>query len=468
MIHFTAIKKIYLSLIESLNNGGAYYFSSLLIGSALISLWWVIINQFDEFDAVTIIFANFIFALVAIFEIFFLNILSQVSLRTSSKRISFLALIMVVTFVAINVFCFALSTLDISLKYSFILSIAIASAASFVYILKSGKRFLFFSMTTLVLLSTSNAYFNSIRNSEKVNQLHALNQYGYKNLYILVFDSLISKNAYKEIYGQEVVSWGEYLNKKGFNVIANANAAGDSTESSFGTIFGFGIYNSDIKMTGQNNPVMRHFKLDGYHNALFTESAYFGTFKGNDLDYLYPHNLMPMGCAFSPKFFLFNACRFIQSSKMQSSTADMFTDFKKTLESRGETEKWMNVVYTWYPGHSPREAEYIYDNGLLTKNWHAMFISKADKSVPVIDSLVDVILKNDANPIILLFGDHGSWNFRGVSNNGGSLVSPALIDEDKYGVTFAIYPKNTCESVFVENYEIKYLLRDILQCGALK
>jgi len=469
VINFRSFREAYFSDLKSFESINVCQFAIFLTGTACVPLWWLILNQLMAFDVATIIFANGVLLFTVVAEILLIIFLCHVVKKFKSKKIMLLMMISVVCFVAANIFCFALSTLDIRLRYSLILSILIALVIFVIYLRNEGKKFLFTFAIALIVISACFATLDFMSRSHEVKQFYDFDQGNKKNLYILVFDSLISSNAYKDIYQQQVSPWESYLDEKGFRVIGNAVAAGDNTLVSFGAVFGFGINSRKIQMTGQNNPVMRHFKLDGYHNSLYTESSYFGTVRGGSLDYLYPHSLVPMGCSFSPKYFLFNACHLLQfSSTVVSSTSNMVADFKKQLELRVKSDKNLTVVYTWYPGHSPREADYLYDGGKLTQKWKSKFISKAGKSVPIIDSLVGAIMKNDPNPVIVLFGDHGSWNYRGVADSGNSSLTPDLIKEDKYGVTFAVFPKNTCEPIFVENYQIKNLIKDVLNCGALK
>jgi hypothetical protein len=77
-------------------------------------------------------------------------------------------------------------------------------------------------------------------------------------------------------------------------------------------------------------------------------------------------------------------------------------------------------------------------------------------------------MSKDHNSVIAVFGDHGSWNYRGVPDTGDSRVSSAMVELDRYGVTFAIYPEEVCSGVFKDRYEIKFLFKDLLNCGALQ
>jgi len=47
-----------------------------------------------------------------------------------------------------------------------------------------------------------------------------------------------------------------------------------------------------------------------------------------------------------------------------------------------------------------------------------------------------------------VFSDHGSHFYRGVSDDGNSIVSSKLKRLDNLGSIFAIYPKDVCSNVF--------------------
>ena len=73
---------------------------------------------------------------------------------------------------------------------------------------------------------------------------------------------------------------------------------------------------------------------------------------------------------------------------------------------------------------------------------------------PFIEKIIDL----DKNAVVAVFSDHGSHFYRGVSDDGNSIVSSKLKRLDNLGSIFAIYPKDVCSNVFKNNYEIIFLL----------
>jgi hypothetical protein len=458
-------QRLAISLVPPLNAKLIIY---LFSGSALIPLWWIIGNEFREFDLTYIVFSNLIAIAAVAIELALVFVLMALTKKWDLRMQRGLILIIMAATITINLFSMGISTLDTRSRYSFIVSAVLAVALLIMSSGKKGQQFLLGFAFFIVFFSSVNGLFLSQKydvhsGSQSLSQVRVdavLN----KNLYVIVFDALVSKNAYNKLYGQDDTPWSQYLTDSEFTVLENAEAAGPDTLSSFKTIFGWGSYSRSVQMTGLKNPVYKYFQQHGYKTAFLNSGGYFGSSRTSSLDYFYPMNSAGQTCSFAPKFFLFNACSNI-SYKVE--LTELLDSVGKHLKDRDSNVKWLTTVYIPYPEHSGLSGEYEFNNAEQASSWKSAFISRVNTALPVIDKVVGEILARDSNSVILVFGDHGSWNFRGIPDEGSANVSSDLIKLDKYGVTFAVYPKNTCSNILKGDYQIKNILKDIVNCGAL-
>jgi hypothetical protein len=447
---------------ENIKSKNLYF---LISGSAFFPLCWLVINESDDFDFFYVLFALVVAFTVTFFQFIFLRFLRKID----AQAFSWFNRVLFISFVALNIWAFALCALDIRLRYSFLLSYLFAFVWIFSFSCVALSRARKFFLISLMFLALTNAIISKYHtlppkiNDDFVKQSSAVGL--NKNVYILVFDSLISSEAYHQIYDSKDPPWLSYLEKNGFRLIEHVESAGDSTLSSFGVLYNFGLFDQHLSMTGKNNRVYEYFINSGYKIAMLSDMGYFGSSKTNSLDYLYPSYGYKSLCAFSPPIFLYNACLLLDNNTGNLDVSHLLHDFDRFLSARSSKKKWFTTVYTWYPGHSPSSNIYQFDGALDTSRWHSTYISSVNSSLPVIDGIVGKVLKHDPNSIILVFGDHGSINFRSVSSNENPTVSENDVYLDRYGVTFAVYPKTLCPDTFRDGYSLKNLFKDFIHCA---
>ena len=63
---------------------------------------------------------------------------------------------------------------------------------------------------------------------------------------------------------------------------------------------------------------------------------------------------------------------------------------------------------------------------------------KIQKSNAHLLEIIDLILKNDNDPLIIITGDHGSWGYRFDLDGHGNEITKSLAFLDKFGVLMAI------------------------------
>lgn len=449
----------------------------LIFYVTILFMAWLLINQINEFDLLTVLFALKILFITLVIEASILSLICL--LRIKYKKYSrFLGVFTVITtliFLGINIFSFALATLDLSHYVSFALSFVIAAIALILYLHLIGRKFLIAFAVSLILIATVNAVNVSVNNRRNMltltSQNEMLTKTYTKNFYIIFFDALVSEKAFKQIYQQSSSpAWVDLFGKKDFRVIGDAISGGEDTWSSFATTFNFGHKNVVVQMTGENNVVYDYFRKAGYKISFLSEANYFGSGKNLNLDYLYPEVNEGKACAFAPKYFLFNACNssWVRSSAPQENSIEaIFNGFRQHINTRDSHAKWLTTMYISYPQHSPGPDEYLYDGGNKALAWRKDYVSRIEGSTILIGKIVDEILKKDGRSVIVILGDHGSWYYRGVPDKGNANIDSDRVKLDKYGVTFAIYPKDICDSSISGEYAAGFIFKDIIKCGAL-
>lgn len=461
-----SLLKRFLGVLESAELKGLIL---SLTGFAMVPLWWVIGNQINEFNVYYILFANTVALGSAVIEAVVVYGLIRFCKGRKVLVWWLLALGSWLILAGVNIWTFGASTLDLKNRYSLFLSLAIAVICWLVTRSSGGKRLLrYFSISIVGVALINGIWVNYLKPSlntysDGKPSLASAGTISKRNIYVLLFDSLVSEDAYRDIYGQDKTPWSSYLRGNNFNVIDNAKAPGDYTQTSFGTLFNFGSYNAFLRMTGSNNPVYQYALDNGYKTAFLADNSFFGVSSGPQLNYLYPSGIANSVCFFAPTYFLLGLCNLFKSDA-GINNQPLLRQVESFIDSRDKNNQWLTTIYVWYPGHSPGVDEYTYDSSDKSLEWNSKFVSNANASTYVIDQVVGAILKNDSDPVIFLMGDHGSWNFRGVDKPSNS-VSKDLLEMDKFGISFAVYPKELCSQYFPERYDTKNLFVDARRCG---
>lgn len=450
----------------------------LLFGSVFTPLWWVLFNYTDEFDPLFMIYSHAISGLAVIIQISIATIGLKIIERWNLPSMRWIFVGFILFVVAANIFCMALSSITLRYRYTALISIGLSIASITLFRFPKGRQFLAVFAAAVITIPIANNIFpknnhssesSLILNATYLPDVSALSA-AKKNLYIVVFDSLLSTKAYREIYNQNQTPWSMQLKNKGFKVVENASSPGRSTAESFGTLLNFGgHFRGSAKGNITGSPVYRYFKSGGYKIAHIT--SYMNLFS-EDGELALQRDVAPVSnyCTLTPRFFLYGVCNFFgdDSSKfIRHDIGEALQALNLHISKINPDEKWLTIIYLWYPGHSPLENEYRFSDPELVKEWSLKFISNSESSGPFIDTAIDQILDGDPNSVVTVFGDHGSYKYRGVPDTGNAQITAKAVELDKYGVTFAIYPKKACEIFLIDEYQIKKLFLDLLRCNAL-
>lgn len=87
----------------------------------------------------------------------------------------------------------------------------------------------------------------------------------------------------------------------------------------------------------------------------------------------------------------------------------------------------------------------------------------------MITGLTDKIIRQDEDPIIIVFGDHGARLTRGMSTDPGdypnnSGYSYEDVIKERFGVTIAVYPDDFCRDGLRDNISTLVIARAVIKC----
>jgi hypothetical protein len=293
-------------------------------------------------------------------------------------------------------------------------------------------------------------------------------------VYLIGFDALLSKAAFNRLLGLpgEPV-WNDTLNSLGFNVVADAIAAGNATRPSFHNLLNLGT-GINVEDPGkfftrvEMNPAYKAFDDAGYQVQFLSGTSYFGTGIGKTIEHFYPTELSGF-CNFIPQSFGILMCRkpvrkFVRKLMGESiDQSDLESHFLERIEVNQKQSNWVTFAYILSPGHTPAYGEYRHDNLEARKKYTSVFQIKSTETSSHITKIVSSILYRQPKAIIIVFGDHGAWITRGAED-GKSPYTQKDIELDQFGITFASYPSEFCSEHFVQGYRAERLVPDLLEC----
>ena len=293
-------------------------------------------------------------------------------------------------------------------------------------------------------------------------------------IYLIGFDALISKAAFDHFLGLpgEPV-WNATLKDLGFNVIADAIAAGNATRPSFHNLLNLGN-GVDVENPGkffsriELNPAYKVFDEAGYQVQFLSSTSYFGAGIGKSIAHFYPSSLSGF-CDFIPQSFGILMCRrpvrkFLRNLMGEFAEPNALEQhFLERIEITKHQPNWITVAYLLSPGHTPSYGEYRFDDVVAKQKYISNFQVKSIEASAKINKIVSSILYSQPEAIIIVFGDHGAWMTRGAEL-GKSPYTKEEIDLDQLGITFAAYPSDFCSKHFKKGYRVEKLVPNLMDC----
>ena len=290
-----------------------------------------------------------------------------------------------------------------------------------------------------------------------------------RNIYLIFYDALVSRDALQKLYGTVQVPHLEALEELGFRVYDGVSADQLTLQSFARIISGNPLqpYPSVDSLRriigGVNSPSFYNvFKNNGYRIQLLFNSQYvIRETKG--IDFVLPRSalnvdkfsLQPGSCGFQSRRFLYFACL---GSFHETNFSQKVIERLK-IGSDIDFSPSFTFAYLFFPRHTSIHS-FSGKNETDVKRYVSDYLERA-KQLPdkYFGPLVREIRKNDPNGIIVIAGDHGAWLTRGMSPKEAPFFYL-----DRYGVAVGISPKDFCMEKLKRGTTLYTLIPDILSC----
>jgi hypothetical protein len=454
----------------------------------LSPILWLLISSYNDLDLFGLLYFLFGFlfnTFIQVMALFFIFYFLK-----NKKTLYFFAALLI----AINFRYNIISVIDFSLDMKIIAIIIYFAIASLAIFHPNGLKFASLFSVLLVLLSLVNIQQENNRNEAAFKNYlsHEKSAITPRNIYFIGLDSLVSDEQYSSIY-KTPSPWHSLLLDLGFRNVTNAMTAGATGTRAY--------YLDLLSMQSQTNANQK--SVITTHEFLNQPLASYGLLKGNDykiqfmfhnpylgngnnryFDFSYPTNKDKRTlCPFLHAYVGFYLCypkfvTYIENQLSQNKTQKnveinskdpsidaMIPILLKRIEliSKDPTP-WISFTHIWEPGHTV--TDYRHNNESHRIAFQEIYKARAKEAVKDAAKIIAQIKKYDANPIIIISGDHGPQLSQGWETEPSIR---ALFTEqerliDTQGVGMYIYPQDFCQSKIKDGYRTPNLIRDIFQC----
>ena len=278
------------------------------------------------------------------------------------------------------------------------------------------------------------------------------------NVYLIIAESYPNKEALGKIYNFENHLFYEKLENRNFTLHHDHYSNYTYTFSSLPSLFGMEHHQYSINlgnfdsMGGRSileantyNPVIDIFRRNNYKIQYMVSGG--GLIpKGASVDYYWPTPSVHLALE---TFFTHQDTTRKDSfiSHNQNLLEILTAIFSKNAANNKPT---FSFIYTSQPGHSPSRHGSMNRTTML--NFYETFRQEYYKNIQEANThlleIIDLILKNDNDPLIIIAGDHGSWGYRWDIDGHGNKITKTLTFLDKFGVLMAIrYPVDNHQKI---------------------
>jgi hypothetical protein len=269
------------------------------------------------------------------------------------------------------------------------------------------------------------------------------------NVYLIITESYPNKEALGKIYNFDNNLFYEKLENRNFTLHHKYYSNYKYTFSSLPSLFAMEHHYYSINLGNFDsaggrsmleaktyNPVVDIFRQNDYEIQYMVSGG--GLIpKGASVDYFWP--VPPAHLALET--FLSHqdiTKKSIFASHNQNLLKTLTDLFSKKAATDNPT---FSFIYTGQPGHST--SRQTTKNKIETLNIFENFRQEHYKTIQKANTyllgIIDLIFKNNNDPLIIIAGDHGSWGYRWGLDVQGNLVPNDLTFLDKFGVLMAIH-----------------------------
>lgn len=273
------------------------------------------------------------------------------------------------------------------------------------------------------------------------------------NVYFIITESYPNKEALEKIYNFDNQHFYVELNNRGFSTQHDFFSNYNHTLASLPSLFAMrhhyyyinlGNFDSiggrEMLEAKSYNPVIDIFRQNNYQiQYILSEDGLFP--EGAEVDYFSPQ---------PPVYLALETFFTHQDTTKKSIFGSNNYNFLETLQKRLSdislsSKPSFTFIYTNSPHHSPsrwktKDKDKI--NRIL-EEFRANYGEKIHKANIHLLKLIDIILRNDNDPIIIVAGDHGPWGYRLKMDGSGKIIPDSLFALDRFGVLMSIhFPKD--------------------------
>jgi len=290
-------------------------------------------------------------------------------------------------------------------------------------------------------------FFKSTYDFQKKEEEHKISDiYKYRtkrNIFFVGIDGMISSEMFAYVFNSnsEAIRKLDSLN---FQII-DFNSAGESTLETYAKVISYKqqlhprVYLQRINSDKSAFNLETH--LSGYKKQFVFFSNYFGGDPNKIFDLYHPEHKS-----------ILNFTNFIDDRwgwysvrifKLLMRDKENNFSYKKQMNNIYEqigkldlrNERWISIAHLWYPGHTA--GNYNSSDWIQFTNYKNYYEKSQVNLSFFFDSITKNILKKDSKAIIVFWGDHGAYFFK-----GGKSIDQSTLIKDKKMVTLAVYPKN--------------------------
>jgi len=295
----------------------------------------------------------------------------------------------------------------------------------------------------------------SINDFQKKDTVHKISDNhknrNKRNIFFVGIDGMIGSEMFAYIFNSnsEAIRKLDSLN---FQII-DFNSAGESTLETYAKVISYKqqlhprMYLQTINSDKSAFNLETH--LSGYKKQFIFYSNYFGGNRNKIFELYYPVQKS-----------IFNFTNFIDDRwgwysvrifKLLTRNKENNFSYKKQMNNIYQqlskldlrNENWISISHLWYPGHTA--GNYNSSDSIQFTNYKNYYEKSQINLSFFFDSITKNILKKDPKAIIVFWGDHGSYFFKGQKS-----IDQSVLIKDKKMVTLAIYPKNYLSKLDIE------------------
>jgi hypothetical protein len=268
------------------------------------------------------------------------------------------------------------------------------------------------------------------------------------NVYFIITESYPNKEALEKIYNFDNRLFYEKLEELKFTLHHKYYSNYNHTLASLPSLFGMEHHYYSINIANFDSIGGRSMLEANTYNPvidIFRQNNY-------KIQYMLSINgLMPRGASvdyFSPVPPVYLALETFlshQDTTKKSIFASRNLNFLKILAERfsknvASDNPTFSFIYTHQPHHFPsgKSSKNRIENSKILETFRLGYYKKIKKANTHLLEMIDLILKNDNDPLIILAGDHGPWGYRVKEDGYGKVIPDSLFALDRFGVIMAI------------------------------